>query len=90
MTLRITPGSIESDGHIVLTGPITGTITRPDGTVVDVTAEAVEVDTQEEADEIAQAVAERYAAEGHPFMIEHDDETGEVTQIPFVVETPEV
>lgn len=88
MNLRITPGSIESDGHIVLTGPITGTITRPDGTVVDVSAEAVEVDTQEEADEIAQAVAERYAAEGHPFMVEHGDD-GEVTQVPFVIDTPE-
>jgi len=88
MNLRITPGSIESDGHIVLTGPITGTITTSDGTVVDVSAEAVEVDSQEEADEIAQAVAQRYADEGHPFMVEHGDD-GEVTQVPFVIDTPE-
>ena len=52
--------------HAVLTGPITGTVTLPDGTVVDVTPQVVYVDDQATADAVAHAIAVRYANEGHP------------------------
>ena len=55
-----------SGEHVVLTGPITGTVTLPDGTEVDVSEEAVEAASPEQAEEIAHAVATRYAEEGHP------------------------
>lgn len=50
----------------VLTGPITGTVTLPDGTEVDVSAPVVMVDSQAAADAVAAAVGESYAANGHP------------------------
>ena len=52
--------------HAVLTGPISGTVTLPDGTEVDVTPEVVYVDTPEAAEQVAHAVGQRYADEGHP------------------------
>ena len=52
--------------HAVLVGPITGTVTLPDGTVIDVTPEVVYVDTVEAAEQVAHAVSQRYAVEGHP------------------------
>ena len=52
--------------HAVLTGPIKGTVTLADGTVVDVKPAVVYVDTPDQAAEVAHLVGERYAAEGHP------------------------
>lgn len=52
--------------HAVLTGPIRGTVTLADGTVVDVRELVVYVDTPEQAAEVAHLIGERYAAEGHP------------------------
>lgn len=65
MTIKITPGSVVSDGHVVLTGPITGTVTTDDGTTYDVSAVAVEV-PDEHAAEVAHLIGQRYADEGHP------------------------
>jgi hypothetical protein len=50
----------------VLTGPITGTVTLPDGTEVDVTDPVVMVDSQAMADAVAAAVGESYRDNGHP------------------------
>ena len=52
--------------HVVLTGPIVGTVTLPDGSEVDVTADVVAADSPEHAAQIAHAVSQRYADEGHP------------------------
>jgi hypothetical protein len=54
--------------HAVLTGPIRGTVTLEDGTVVDVRPEIVYVETHEQAKEVAHLIGERYAAEGHPLL----------------------
>ena len=87
MSLEITPGSIVSSGHVVLTGPINGTVTLHDGTVVNVSPLVVEAADQAQADEIAHEVGLRYAAEGHPNLIE-TDATGAVVQRPFEYVTP--
>lgn len=50
----------------VITGPIQGTVTLPDGTEVDVTSDVVLVDSQDMADAVAAAVGESYAKNGHP------------------------
>jgi hypothetical protein len=65
MAIKITPGSIVSDGHVVLTGPITGTVTTDDGTTYDVSDVAVEV-AKEHVAEVAHLIGQRYADEGHP------------------------
>jgi hypothetical protein len=52
--------------HAVMTGPITGTVTLSDGTVVDVAADFAYVDTPEQAAEVADLIGRRYATEGHP------------------------
>lgn len=56
---------------VVQTGPIGGTVTLTDGTVVDVSADYVEVPTQHVANEVVDLIAQRYADEGHPH---HDAE----------------
>lgn len=88
MSTQYTPASIVSTGHVLLTGPIAGTVTLDDGTVVDVSQPAIAV-SDEQAEEIAHKIGERYAAEGHPDDIERDDETGELVQREFVYEAPE-
>lgn len=52
--------------HVVLTGPIKGTVTLQDGTEIDVRPIEIFVDTLDEAEEVAHLIGERYAAEGHP------------------------
>lgn len=88
MGTEYTPASIVSTGHVLLTGPITGTVTLDDGTVVDVTQPVIPV-TDEQAAEIAHKLGERYAAEGHPDDIELDEETGELVQREFVYVAPD-
>lgn len=63
--MKYTPGSIVSSGHVLLTGPIQGTVELEDGTVVDVSDPVIEVDP-DQADEIAHRIGLRYADEGHP------------------------
>lgn len=52
--------------HIVLTGPITGNLVLGDGTKVDVSPQMVEVDSPEQAAELADLIGREYAANGHP------------------------
>lgn len=84
LPLNTTPGSIVAPkgSHILLTGPISGTVTKADGSVVDVSGEALIVDDQDEADEISFLIGERYVAEGHPNLVEVDDD-GNVVQYQF-------
>lgn len=64
--MEYTPASIVSKGHVVLTGPIQGTVTLDDGTVVDVGPQVIEVSNEEHAQEVAHLIALRYQEEGHP------------------------
>lgn len=76
MSLKITPGSIESDGHVVLLPPgLTGTVTVGDGTTYDLgpaTQIAVEVDSHKHAREVA-LLASRLAHEDDSIPVEHDE-----------------
>lgn len=58
--------ALESDKHVVLTGPIMGAVELADGTVVDVSAPAIEVDSDAQAAEVAHLIGLRYEDEGHP------------------------
>lgn len=84
--MKHTPGSV-SGTHVLLTGPISGTVELSDGTTVDVSAPFIEV-SDDQAAEIAHRIGERYAAEGHPDDVERDEETGEMRQVPFVYIPP--
>ncbi len=69
MTIKITPGSIESDGHVVLLpAGLTGEVTLEDGTTVDLgpaSQIAIEVDSLDQAKEVAFAASD----------LAHDDDS---------------
>jgi hypothetical protein len=52
--------------HAVLTGPIKGTVTLPDGRQIDVSDDVILLDTIEDAQAVADAIGARHAADGHP------------------------
>lgn len=52
--------------NAVVTGPISGTVTLPDGREIDVTAPVVIVEDDATAAAVADAIGRRYASEGHP------------------------
>lgn len=83
--MKHTPASYEGE-HVVLTGPITGTVTLEDGTVVDVTREAVAANSPEQAAEIAHAIGLHWSqAENiHPQQIDRDENGREVGRNDFV------
>lgn len=85
-----TQGIIVADEgeHVVLTGPIKGSVTLADGTTVDVGDPHVVMSSPEQAAEVAHLVALRYVAEGHPHDVETDPETGELVQRPFDYQPP--
>jgi hypothetical protein len=84
--MKITPGTVEGD-HVILTGPIQGSVELADGTVIDVSAPFIEVD-DDQAAEVADLIGQRYAEEGHPDLVENDPETGEPVQQQFVYVPP--
>jgi hypothetical protein len=57
--------------HVVITGPITGTVTTADGTTYDVSADQIAV-SQEHRQEVADLIGDRYASEGHPAHLYSD------------------
>lgn len=58
--------------HVVITGPIQGTVTCADGTVYDVSEPMVEVQEQHRQ-EVADLIGDRYATEGHPAHLYSDE-----------------
>lgn len=54
------------DGHVVITGPISGHVTCADGTRYNVSPAVIEVAHREHAVEVANLIGARFAAEGHP------------------------
>jgi len=55
--------------HVVVTGPIQGTVTAADGTEYDVSADQIEVESPERALEVAELIGQRYEKEGHPLFL---------------------
>lgn len=68
--------------HVLLTGPINTSVTKADGTVVDVSPIAVEVKDQAEADELSFLIGEHWVEHGHPDDVENIN--GNLVQRPFV------
>lgn len=69
--------------HVVLTGPIKGAVTLPDGSVVDVTPATIEVDSLEQAAEVAHQIGLHWQANGHPDDVEYDPKSGKNVQRKF-------
>jgi hypothetical protein len=65
----------ESDGHVVVTGPVYGKMTTSDGTEYDVSEQVIEVNSLEHAGELAHQIGVHHEEHGHP---DHDE------SIPFV------
>lgn len=69
MTLKITPGSIVSDGHVVLLpAGLTGTVTTDDGTEYDLGPAgqvAIEADSHDHAKEVALSASQMVADSKH-------------------------
>jgi hypothetical protein len=93
--LNIPQGAIVAPrgGHVLLTGPINTTVTKADGTEVDVSGAAILVDDQDEADEIAFLIGEHWVEHGHPDDVEFVDDKndpmyGQTVQRPFVHDHP--
>lgn len=60
--------------HAVYTGPIRGSVTLADGTVVHVGPDVIEVASPGQGAEVAHLIGERHQAEGHPdFDVEDHD-----------------
>jgi len=59
----------ESDGHVLITGPIYGTVTTEDGTDYDVSDHVIEIDPAH-AGELAHKIGVHHEEHGHP---DHDD-----------------
>ena len=70
--MRITQQQVEGD-HVVLTGPITGTVELSDGTVVDVSPVAVAADDELHAAEIAHAIGQHWSREENIHPAQRDD-----------------
>lgn len=81
MSLKMTPGTVEGD-HVLLTGPIQGVVELEDGRVVDVSPAFIAVD-DDDAEEICHRIGIRHMLEGHPSLVDRDEETGEMVQRPF-------
>jgi len=79
--MKFIPGSVQGD-HVLITGPITGTVEREDGTIVDVTPPFIEVADQDEADELSFLIGEHWVENGHPDDVEKDED-GNMVQRPF-------
>lgn len=63
--MKVTQAHYESEGHVILTGPIQGSLTLEDGTEYDVSDAVVEIDPAH-ADELAHLIGQHYAENGHP------------------------
>jgi hypothetical protein len=75
--LKITPGSIESDGHVVLLpAGLTGEVTTSDGRTYDLGPAhqvAIEVDSHEHAKEVAFEASKMAAASDELPDVTHDE-----------------
>ena len=85
---------IFEDGEIaVMTGPIQGVVHLDDGTAVNVSQPFVAVESQEQADELADKIGQHYAENGHPDDVDMvvDPETGKtvVVERPFNYTAPD-
>lgn len=65
----------ESDGPVLITGPVYGKFTTSDGTEYDVSEQVIELKSEEHGGELAHLIGVRHEERGHP----HHD-----SSIPFV------
>jgi hypothetical protein len=72
-----------AETHAVLTGPIKGAVTLPDGTEVDVSDAVIYVESPEVAAEVAHQIGMHWKLRGHPDDIEVDEKTGKPVVRPF-------
>ena len=75
------------------TGPIIGAVQLEDGRFIDVTPDAILLE-ESDIEEVCHLIAMRHVREGHPRMVEVDDDEGSLTygqmiQRPFVYTPPE-
>ena len=66
MAIQRTDTGWVSDGHVVVTGPARGAVTLEDGTTYDVSADVIEVESPDHAEEVADLIGRKFEAEGHP------------------------
>lgn len=64
--------SDQPDAHLLMTGPIVGTV-DVDGQTIDVSAPFVEAASPEQALAISDAIGARHVAEGHPDFVKDPD-----------------
>jgi hypothetical protein len=57
---------VNPDGHLVITGPITGEVTLADGSTVNVTPDVIEADSPEHALAVSDAIGRHYETYSHP------------------------
>lgn len=82
--MTYTPGHVEGQ-HVVLTGPITGTVTLSDGEVIDVSQDGVVARDEAHAAEIAHAIGVHWAQPENIHPGQHDvDEHGKPVLRDFV------
>jgi hypothetical protein len=55
-----------AEKHALITGPIKGVVTLPDGREVDVTEHVVYLDSLEDAQAVAHQIGLRHEEQGHP------------------------
>ena len=73
-----------SDKPLVYTGPISGLVTLPDGTVYDVTEAVIEVESEEHAAHVSDAIGKRYAVEGHPVLTRSENPEHHAAFVPVL------
>lgn len=78
---------IQSDGPVLMTGPIRGSLVLADGSVVDVTQDVIELPVEQHA-EVSDLIGKYWEANGHPHDVEWDDEAQATVQRPFVYLPP--
>ena len=59
-------------GHLLVTGPVKGTVTLDDGRVIDVSPALIELDSFEDVLAVADKIGERHAERGHPELAPDD------------------
>ena len=60
---------MSEQSHVLITGPVKGTVTLPNGDEVDVTPATLTFSSEAEARDVADAIGARHAEHGHP---DHD------------------
>lgn len=82
--MKYTPSHIEAE-HVIITGPITGSVTLDNGEVIDVTQPVIAVRDEAHAAEVAHAIGQHWAQPEniHPGQVNRLED-GSVEVLDFV------